>query len=268
MAWSTADLQFTRTEGDVVYAFEELLRQAAQWELFHNDDTEVKILVAIGLKPPPTDPANGSRERTGTFTPIVVARSEEHEAALFFSGCRHAGENLSDVLHKRVADLDTPIQMSDALSRNTPKEFETIVSNCLTHARRNFVDMIEDFPDEVKSVLKTLKIVYAVDAEAKRGKLSPEKRPRLHRTKSQQAMDRLQRWCQRQFDERLVEPNSQLGEAITYMLKHWDKLTRFLQVPGAPLDNNIAERALERAIMHRKNSLFYRTANGAAVGDL
>jgi hypothetical protein len=64
-----------------------------------------------------------------------------------------------------------------------------------------------------------------------------------------------------------VEPNSPLGEAITYMQEHWDKLTLFLRVAGAPLDNNICERTLKKAIMHRKASLFYKTHNGAAVGD-
>jgi transposase len=64
-----------------------------------------------------------------------------------------------------------------------------------------------------------------------------------------------------------VEPNSGLGEAIEYMQNHWEKLTLFLSVPGAPMDNNTAERALKRAIIHRKNSLFYRSERGAHVGD-
>ena len=71
-----------------------------------------------------------------------------------------------------------------------------------------------------------------------------------------------------QLDEKHVEPNSGLGKAITYLLKHWDALTLFLRRPGAPLDNNIVERALKKAILHRKNALFYRTQNGARVGDL
>jgi hypothetical protein len=52
------------------------------------------------------------------------------------------------------------------------------------------------------------------------------------------------------------------------MLKHWAKLTLFLRVPGAPLDNNVCERALKKAILHRKNALFYKTLNGARVGDV
>jgi len=68
--------------------------------------------------------------------------------------------------------------------------------------------------------------------------------------------------------ENKVEPNSGLGKAIKYMLRHWQALTLFLREPGAPLDNNLAERALKKAILHRKNSLFYKTLNGADVGDL
>jgi transposase len=59
-----------------------------------------------------------------------------------------------------------------------------------------------------------------------------------------------------------------LGKAISYLLNHWLKLTLFLRQAGAPIDNNIVERALKRAILNRKNALFYKTLNGAAVGDL
>jgi hypothetical protein len=79
-------------------------------------------------------------------------------------------------------------------------------------------------------------------------------------------MAALYTWLTRQFEDRLVEPNSSLGQAIAYLLRHWEKLTLFLREPGAPLDNNICERALKRAILHRKNALFYKTEHGARVG--
>jgi hypothetical protein len=81
-------------------------------------------------------------------------------------------------------------------------------------------------------------------------------------------MEKLHVWLDAQFDERRVEPNSGLGTAISYLLKYWDRLTLFLRQAGAPLDNNICERALKKSILHRKNSLFYKTRNGARVGDL
>jgi hypothetical protein len=81
-------------------------------------------------------------------------------------------------------------------------------------------------------------------------------------------MEQLHAWLMAQFAEKKVEPNSGLGLAMRYLLKHWERLTLFLRQPGAPLDNNIRERALKKAILHRKNSLFYKTENGARVGDL
>ena len=71
-----------------------------------------------------------------------------------------------------------------------------------------------------------------------------------------------------QLDDQHVEPNSTLGEAIQYMVRHWEPLTLFLRVAGAPLDNNVCERVLKKAILHRKNSLFYRTLGGARIGDI
>ena len=81
-------------------------------------------------------------------------------------------------------------------------------------------------------------------------------------------MGQLHEWLTRQLDEKLTEPNSALGSAIRYMLRHWERLTLFLRQAGAPLDNNVCEQALKRAILHRKNALFYKTQNGARVGDL
>jgi len=113
-----------------------------------------------------------------------------------------------------------------------------------------------------------LKVVYKNDATAREQMLSPEERLSFHQAESGPVMEELHTWLTRQFDEHLVEPNSVLGEAITYMLNRWKELTLFLRQAAAPLDNNIAERALKKVILHRKNALFFKTENGARVGDL
>mgnify|MGYP001821808975 FL=1 len=136
------------------------------------------------------------------------------------------------------------------------------------HGRRYFVDGVEQFRNECRYVLDVLKVIYRNDAAARKQQLSPEARLVFHQVHSGPIMDELHTWLQRQFDERRVEPNSGLGEAISYMLNHWQKLTLFLRKAGAPLDNNVAERALKKIILHRKNSYFYRSQNGARVGDL
>ena len=257
--------------------YQELIRQAAQGEVVHNDDTKVKILELMGKEAQQQALAEAADEddshqdnpdRTGLFTSGVVATSSGQRIALFFSGRKHAGENLMDVLRKRATDLPPPIQMCDALSRNMSTELKTIVANCLAHGRRQFVDITKKFPSECQYVLEALEVVYHNDSLVRKRQLSPTERLTFHQAESGPTMERLHDWLKRQFDERLVEPNSALGAAVSYLRKHWGKLTLFLRVPGAPLDNNICERALKKAILHRKNALFYKTKNGAAVGDL
>lgn len=243
----------------------ELIRQAAQGDVLHNDDTSMPVL---SLR---RDIDEEESERTGIFTSGIVSTQQGLKIALFFTGRQHAGENLGDVLAERAAALKPPIQMCDALSRNLPKMPETlevIVSHCLAHARRRFVEVTPNFPDACRHVLEALGEIYHHDALARKNKLSPEERLLVHQQQSAPVMDQLHQWLTAQLDEKKVEPNSGLGGAITYLLNHWQRLTLFLRQAGAPIDNNVCERALKKAILHRKNSLFYLTENGAEVGDL
>lgn len=242
-------------------AYCELVRQAAQGNLLHNDDTPAKILE---LAKEMTEKS----ARTGMFTTGIVSITEGRKIALFLTGQKHAGENLADLLGQRKAELKPPIQMCDALSRNIPKDLETIIANCLTHGRRNFVEVVESFPEEVASVVDKIALVYRNDDTAKKQHLSPQERLILHQRQSGPVMEDLKNWCAEQLEHKKTEPNSGLGKAISYMLKHWLPLTLFLRVAGAPLDNNICEQVLKRAILHRKNSLFYRTVHGALIGDI
>ena len=250
-------------------AFEELMRQAAQGEVFYNDDTTMQVLALTAAQRQAAAADDEDADaRTGVFTSGIVVTRDGHSIALFFTGRQHAGENLADVLAQRAVELPPPIQMCDALAANTAGDFDTILANCLTHARRRFVDVVDSFPAEVRYVLETLREVYRHDARARERALSPDERLHYHQAESGPLMAGLERWLRQQLDEHRVEPNSGLGDAITFMRTHWAKLTLFLRVPGAPLDNNICERALKKAILHRKNALFYKTLNGARVGDL
>lgn len=266
---ATAWEELARAAEAVAPAHAELVRQAAQSEVLYHDDTSVKVLEIV--KEIQREIEAGTSERTGMFTSGIVATGKENphnRIALFYTGRDHAGENLLELLRKREANRPPPIQMSDASSRNMPAELQTIVANCNAHGLRKFRDVESSFPDEVSHVLEILGEVYEVDDEAKKRELSAEERLRLHQERSAKPMNDLHTWLRAQLDDRLVEENSSLGGAIQYMLNHWEKLTRFLHVAGAPLDSNLVERALKHAIRRRKNSLFYKTRNGARVGDM
>ena len=204
-------------------ALEELIRQAAQGDVFHNDDTGMRVL---RLAREPSD------ERTGVFTSGIVASRQGRMIPLFFTGRQHAGENLADVLQRRANELRPPIQMSDALSRNVPKSpsgMEILIARCLAHGRRQFVNIAPNFPSECGYVLEALGQVYGFDAETSKRGLTPEERLLFHQQHSGPVMKELESWLKAQLTEKKTEPNSGLGKAIAYLLNHWKGLTAFLR---------------------------------------
>ena len=244
--------------------------------MFHTDDTGVKILEII--KENKERKAMGEVEedatdcdwekRKATYTSGIMSKVGAHIIVLYFSGRKYAGENLDEVLRRRTMDLGPPLQMCDALSQNYPKTFTTIIINCLSHGRRKFVEILESYSRECRFVIETLAEVYKYDEEAREQKMTPRERLCFHQEKSKPLMDKLEKWFEEQFVQKKVEPNSNLGQVIKYMQNHWQKLTGFLHLEGAPLDNNCLEQALKVAILNRKNAYFYRTVNGAHVGDV
>lgn len=249
-------------------AFDALLALAAQGEVLYNDDTSMRVLT---LRREIDEAAPTASARTGIFTSGIVATRDRHRIALFFTGRHHAGENLATILAQRSPTAPAPIQMSDALARNIPKlpsGLAVIAANCLAHGRRQVVQVVAQFPEACAHILDALGEVYGADAEAARRALSPEDRLRWHQDRSGPVLTALKDWMTAQFSEHRVEPNSSLGKAMRYLLRHWPKLTRFVEVAGAPIDNNICERALKMAIRNRKNAYFYKTPHGAEVGDL
>jgi transposase len=110
--------------------------------------------------------------------------------------------------------------------------------------------------------------VFDHEEEARVQQMSAAARLAYHQHYSGPIMDALKHWLEQQGEARTVEPNSSLGKAIAYLLGHWLTLTRFLQVEGAPLDNNTVERALKLAIRQRNNSLFYATEHSAYIASL
>lgn len=245
---------------EIVY--EALVDFAANGSIIHTDDTTMRV---HSLR---QEISEKQEARTGIFTTGFISRVGQHQIALFFTGQKHAGENFDLTLQRRMTGLDKPIHMCDGLLRNLSKEFETILCNCLCHGRRQVIDVAENFPEQSRKIIAVLAEVYRVDAQAKEQQLADADRLLLHQTQSKPLLDELHQWMQEQMDQKQVEPNSGLGQALNYLLRRWAALTRFLSVPGAPLDNNLAERALKMAILHRKNSLAFMTLRGARVGDV
>jgi transposase len=207
--------------------------------------------------------------RTGMYTTGLVAEVGTWTICLYFAGRAHAGENLAKVLVLREPERGPPIVMSDALSVNTMNDDEAIIrSHCLAHGRRKFTEIEEVFPAECQRVIDALDTVFEHEATTRAQGLATAARLAYHQEHSGPIMAALKIYLEEQIRERLVEPNSSLGKGFQYLLNHWERLTQFLRVPGAPLDNNTLERALKLMIRQRRNSLFYASTHSAYVASI
>jgi hypothetical protein len=238
---------------------------AAQAGVLIGDDTRVQILSCYQ--------ENQQRavdgQRHGLHTTGIVAHSAEKmqpTVVLFVSGRQHAGENIGELLELRSAEQNPPLQVGDALAANWSHAAPVITVKCLTHARRQFTDIEEMFPEECRHVREAFATVYHDDSQTMG--MTSEQRLAHHQLHSAPVLERLQNWIHAQFEQRRVEPNSALGKALAYLQRHWEGLTPFLRLGNAPLDTNAVERALKRVVLHRKNALFFRTEQGSAVGDV
>jgi transposase len=260
--------------GDCTHPIFKCLEQlAAQGEIIFQDDTPGRVLTLIEENQNARAKARAqgkakADERTGMQTTVLIVQVGERRICLYYTGRRHAGENLAVLLTKREPDHDKPLVMSDALPSNNAQEDALIRCHCLAHGRRQFSELDEAFPAESAVVVNALKDVFDHEEYTRVEQLTAQDRLAYHQRKSGPIMKKLKRWLEQQTVQRLVEPNSSLGKAIAYLLDHWETLTRFLQRPGAPLENNVAERALKLAIRQRKNSLFYATEHSAYIASI
>jgi transposase len=265
--WDQAELV-----GDCTHPiFKYLERIAAQGEVIFQDDTPGRILTLIEENQEAVVQAQATGaapSRTGMYTTALIVQVGERRICLYYTGRQHAGENLEALLAKREPQREKPLVMSDALSSNNAAETQLIRCHCLAHGRRKFSALDEVFPAESAVVVEALKLVFDHDEAIRREQLNAHERLVYHQAKSGPIMAALQTWLAQQTEERRVEPKSSLGKAIGSLLGHWPTLTRFLTVPGAPLDNNTAERALKLCIRQRKNSLFYATEHSAYIASV
>jgi transposase len=221
---------------------------AAQAGVLIGDDTRVQILSCYQEN----KQRAAAGQRHGLHTTGIIAHNAEQappSVVLYVSGRQHAGENIGELLELRSDEQNPPLQVGDALAANWSHSSAVIPVKCLAHARRQFTDVEEAFPEECRHVREEFATVYHYESQT--AGMTPEQRLAHHQLYSAPVLERLQNWIHAQFEQRRVEPNSALGKAFVYLQRHWEGLTQFLRRGNAPLDTNAVERALKRVVLHR-----------------
>lgn len=249
--------------GHLLPIYQCLLTHAAQQRLMQTDDTHMKILSYIA-----ENKCKDYKGRRGMNTTTIVTPTDKGKIYLYITSRLHAGNNTDKLLDRRDEDLPNIIQMSDGLNHNIPKKHACTHANCLTHGRRNFMDCQSQAKQLCQTLLNWIGRLYHYDDCAKEMGFTGSARRYYHRHHSKPVLHRIHRCLIKLEAQKAFEPSSSMGKAIRYILKRWDAVTLFLHEDDVPLDNSESERSLKDAIVHRKNSLFYKTPYGAMVGDI
>jgi transposase len=138
---------------DIFAVYEELIRQSADAQLLHNDDTKMPVLSLTGKRRAKEAPQDDPPDRTGMFTTGIVAVGEQFRAPVFCTGRRHAGENLQAVLDRRAAELGMPKLMCDGLDRNLPATTKVELINLGSTLRCSICSSSQSFRSLMTSAL-------------------------------------------------------------------------------------------------------------------
>jgi hypothetical protein len=173
------------------------------------------------------------------------------------------------VRDRREAGLEKPLARSAALSSNEVADAARLIRcHCLAHGRCKFSDLEAVFPHACPVVRDVIGQVVEHDAQAREDQLRPAARLAYHQAQSPPLMDGLKRWLDPHIDAPRGEPNSALGKALGSMRTPGETLRRFLTTPGAPSDNNLAERVLKLCSRQRQNALFYKNSPSADIASV
>ena len=246
-----------------------LLQQAANAMHYYLDDTSNRILEQAPVLKPQRN-SDKMRTRTGVYSSGIVANlMDGHSVVLYQTNIGHAGEFIDELLRRRDSRYPPPILMSDALPSNRPSlGYDVEHSLCNSHGRRQFAEVLHQFPEEVEQVLTWYGAIWQHDEEASKRNLDAKRRLTWHKQHSLPIMEKIRSWGEGELALGKVEENSGLGKAIRYFIKHYDGLTAFCYLEGGQLDNNKAEQALKLVARNRKNAMFHKTQAGASIADL
>jgi len=208
--------------------------------------------------------------RTGINATAAYFETPAGPVVLFFTGLHHAGEIVDRLLaHRTRAATAKLVKTSDGASKNFDHAHadELIESTCNAHALLKFRAIKDKYPGEYEVAGRVYKEVFDRDDEARKLDLSPDERMLHHRRHSLPLMKELKSMCEQKLASRLVEPNSPLWEPLSFIINQWDRLVRFCETPGVPLDTNLVEQALIMPVRYLAGSFNYQSEDGAEVGD-
>lgn len=256
--WEQSKMVWVDSAQFIAARLQEYVANSPSWM---SDDTGNKILSVLA-----DNKGLDAKETRACHTTAVCASYGDFKIHWYVTTNQYCAENLNDLFSKRT-DPQKILLTTDASNQSIPKgELLKQVDSTLClggHGRKKFKDLESNYPEICHYFLILIGFLYKHDRSCK--DKSPGERLAYHQEHSTGIIEAIYAKIAELFDQRRVEPNSDLGKAMRYWLKHRGGLTAFLRIKGVTLDTNWVERTLRVIALYRKNSLFFKTKHSALI---
>lgn len=128
------------------------------------------------------------------------------------------------------------------------------VMYCMAHARRKIFDSLANDEARASYALTEIKKLYDIEAYCKEHHLSVDQITEKRQAEAVPILETLGKWMKEQYMQ--VLPKSDIGQALAYSIKRWDKLSLYATNGKLHIDNNAVERSVRPVALGRKNYLF------------
>lgn len=238
LAYSTLTDWVSNTCTLITPLFEALKKEVLQSNYLHVDETPIRVM---------------DKDKKGeTHRGYYWVYQNSKEKTVFFDYREGRGrEGPVEILENFKGYLQT--DGFTVYDRFDKKEGVTLL-HCMAHARRKFSDALNNDESRATHALTEIQKLYAIERSCKEQSLLPEKIKDIRQQESVPILLTLGKWMKDQYQQ--VLSKGDIGEALAYSIKRWDRLMIYTEDGKLNIDNNPVENSIRPVALGRKNYLF------------
>lgn len=214
------------------------------------DETPVQVLKEPGRKN--TQKSFMWVYRKAVGPPIIIYEYQQTRQS------RHVKHFLKDFTGYLQTDAYQGYGWSDS-------EENIVHVGCMAHARRPFAELVKLNKKKKGLAYQALEMIgklYQIESEIKNE--DEKTKYKIRQEKSKPQLEKLKAWLMENVNK--APPKGKLGQAMKYMLNHWENLSRYIDDGKLHIDNNKVENAIRPFALGKKNWLFAGNPSGAKAG--
>lgn len=137
------------------------------------------------------------------------------------------------------------------------KKIGRVLCRCSAHARRDHERALKENPKAAMPGMLLFQEIYGVEEIIRHENATGSRITELRNELARPLWETFHLWCLNEILNH--DQNSQMYKALNYVIRHYEELTAYLDIPEMPLDNNETEREIRAMVMGKKAYLFCQT---------